>query len=291
VKGDTWCKFHVKAIWSPSLRKLTPTQRWIWQTLQALATEGDGVIHGAATEPSHIALASATDARGVPDALAKMQHLCLINVHKNGDIKIRNWLKYQSTTTERRKRKVRQIGGEKPAVKRQPAAPDKNRIDKNRIDNIKNIVDFWTSLPNLLQPRKITADDRKAVEFRLAEGAPVEEIESVLTWYNAQLGNGRTFWGGNNNDGRPIKYNVRKVMKGKLSDRLTYVYEHFLAAAKVEKPSAGPKTPEWQHKCPKAQAVRAGGHDCKKYEDWLVNPKKSSYPCNDCEEAECDSGK
>ena len=136
MKGDTWFKFYVKAIWSPSLRKLTPTQRWVWNTLLALATEGDGVVHGAATEPSHIALASATDARGVPNALAKMQHLCLINVRKNGDIKIRNWLKYQSTTAERRKRKVRQIGGEKPADKRQVAAPDKKlEVDKNKIKN------------------------------------------------------------------------------------------------------------------------------------------------------------
>ena len=285
MKGDTWFKFYVKAIWSPSLRKLTPTQRWVWNTLLALATEGDGVIHGAATEPSHIALASATDARGVPDALAKMQHLCLINVHKNGDIKIRNWPKYQSTTAERRKRKVRQIGGEKPAEKRQVAAPDKKlEVDKKEeVDNIKHILDYWTSLPNLLQPRKITAEDKKAVEFRLNAGAPVDEIKRVLMAYNNTIGNPKTFWGGNNDRGAPIRFNIRRVMKGKLTDKLTYVYEHFLE--QIGGLKSKPPEPGWQHKCPKAQAVRAGGHDCKKYEAWLVNPKKSSYPCNDCEEA------
>jgi len=280
--GREWFKLYSAIIWDANVRRLTATQKWLYVTILCLLNEegyDDGagservrVLSVAASNPSHLSTAAGSDLRTTCIGLEKLQEYSLIIVKGDNEIAVPNWYKFQADIKNK-------VGG----GKRKSAGHIEVDIYKG-VDTDK-IIRAWQENINLQQPQKIKPEDRKAVEFRLAEGAAVDEIESVLTWYNAQLGNPRTFWGGNNDGGKPIKFNIRRVMKGKLSDKLTYVYEHFLAAAKVEKPSAGPKTPEWQHKCPKAQAVRAGGHDCKKYEDWLVNPKKSSYPCNDCEEA------
>ena len=143
------------------------------------------------------------------------------------------------------------------------------------------IFDAWNSHPNIRpKHRVLNKATEQAINARLEQFTPDEVCTAIKNYGDST----DKFW---------IEW--REVKRG-------WSLEQFLSrgeGAKVDKFLDGPicksgsKPPEpgWQHKCPKAQAVRAGGHDCKKYEDWLVNPKKSSYPCNDCEEAECDSGK
>jgi hypothetical protein len=189
LKGDTWFKFYVKAIWSPSVRKLTPTQRWVFVTLLALATEGDGKLHGASTEPAFMALACGTDVRSVRKAVAKMRELCLINVRENGDIEITNWSKYQSTTVQRRERKERQKSGGKAAKKRRTAATDKNRIDKNREDIYKGEYEDWLRAWNENTPgpkhEKLGANGIKFIGLLTTEGAADGIVWTLETFTEA----------------------------------------------------------------------------------------------------------
>jgi len=137
------------------------------------------------------------------------------------------------------------------------------------------IFDAWNSHPNIRpKHRVLNKATEQAINARLEQFTPDEVCTAIKNYGDST----DKFW---------IEW--REVKRG-------WSLEQFLSrgeGAKVDKFLDGPicksgsKPPEpgWQHKCPKAQAVRAGGHDCKKYEAWLVNPKKSSYPCNDCEEA------
>lgn len=112
----------------------------------------------------------------------------------------------------------------------------KHKKEVNKVSaEIEAVIGAWQARPNLTQPRKITKDIRTAVKYRLGEGATTEEIDGILAWYVAQIENPTTFWGGDNRDGRPIKFNIIRVMKGKLADRITFVYEHFLAESKTRK--------------------------------------------------------
>jgi len=229
VGKGRWVKIYTKILWDPTVRKLTCTQKWVFITLIILADEEGGVVSGDSATTHHITLAAGSDALTVKKIIRILEENSLITVRKSGDIVIPNWYKYQSTTAAREGRK-----------KRRNAAQEVE-VDKIREDIDKTIA-AWNNLTNLQQPQKITPEDRKAVGFRLSEGATVEEIESVLTWYNGQLGNASTFWGGNNERGQPIKFNIKRVMKGKLSDKMTFVYEHFLTAmeSKTVSKGAGP---------------------------------------------------
>ena len=186
MKGDKWFKFYVKAIWSPSLRKLTATQRWIWNTLLALATEDDGNIRGNAANLSHISAASATDVRGMQQAVAKMQHLCLINVRKNGDIKIRNWSKYQSTTAERRERKVRRNGGEK-----RPGAGTEKKLEVDKKLERDKIFTAWNEHPKIFpKHQKITGPMKSTINARLQDFTVDQICQAIKNYGDSN----DTFW-------------------------------------------------------------------------------------------------
>ena len=96
------------------------------------------------------------------------------------------------------------------------------------------ITEIWKFHENLPQPQKITPEIRNAVKYRIKNGATVEQVENVCAWYESQLTDPASFWGGNNRDSRPIRWGIARVMKGKLSDRVTYIFDHFIEQAKAE---------------------------------------------------------
>jgi hypothetical protein len=127
-KQGRWVKVYVKTLWDSKLRDLTCTQKWIFVTLILLADNNSGFLLGEDASPSYIGLAAGTDARIVRNSLVKIAEKSLIITHDNGDIEIRNWYKYQSTTAKRDQYR-----------EGQNALLDKNREDKNREDNIYSV--------------------------------------------------------------------------------------------------------------------------------------------------------
>ena len=115
--------------------------------------------------------------------------------------------------------------------------PIPNPIPKPTI-TVDKIIKKWQGHENLPQPQEITPDIRNAVKYRVAAGATVEQVEKVSAWYEAQITNPRSFWGGDNRDGKPIRWAIARVMKGKLADRITYIFDYFLDQATARRPRA-----------------------------------------------------
>ena len=213
------------------------SHRWLWTcVLCSAGKERKSGFIGASYDAKYFSRITDFTDDEIPEALSVLAKLeePLIELREDG-IQVLNWSRIQSDAEYMADYRDR-AKEEKPQCKENNLTKlpeEEKRRDKNREDKILHICEFWCSLPNLQQPQKIKPEDKKAVDFRLGEGATVEEIEGVLTWYDAELGNPSTWYGGNNERGTPVKHNIRRVMKGKLaSDRTTYVYEHFLGLSK-----------------------------------------------------------
>lgn len=179
-----WFRFYVESFPDRKLRRLTPTQRWVWVCVLGAARESPEsgslfIAHGVPMSRQELADYAGVRLREIGPALDAMAALSMIEIDASGLVNVTNWhaRQFESDDVTKRTREHRERSGERSndVPGNAPEIETETETERTMRKPDEGFEEFWS-----LYPRK-TAKGHAVKAWRAArKKAPTEVIMAGL---------------------------------------------------------------------------------------------------------------